>query len=194
VTEGPIITAAQLREIYPQPAQRALDKQRDRLDHHCRSFIASSPFVLVATAGADGSCDVSPRGGPPGFVSVLDDGSVRIPDARGNRRLDSLGNVLENPHAGLLFLIPGMGETLRVNGTGSITHDEGSGAVWLVVTAEEVFLHCAKALIRSKLWDQQSWPASSELPSAATIFGDHMSLGDEGAAAMLAESYTSRLE
>ncbi len=188
----PVTTTDQLDASYLPPTQRALDKEIDRLDRHCRDFIAVSPFVLLATAAADGTCDVSPRGGAPGFVSVLDERRLSIPDAPGNRRLDSFHNVLENGHAGLLFLIPGMGETLRVNGGCSIVRD--GEEVSLVVEADQVFLHCAKALIRSRLWEPASWPAPSERPSAAEIFGDHMKgLGSEGAAEMLRESYTHRL-
>ncbi len=112
-----IVTSIEaLRDLYPAPAERALRKQIAVLDPHCRDFIAASPFVLLATSGADGSCDVSPKGGPPGFVRVLDEHRLALPDAPGNRRLDSFTNVMANPQAGLLFLIPGLGETLRVNG------------------------------------------------------------------------------
>ncbi|MFZ0040219.1 MAG: MSMEG_1061 family FMN-dependent PPOX-type flavoprotein, partial [Solirubrobacteraceae bacterium] len=177
---------------YRPPSQGVLDKQLDRLDHHCRGFIAQSPILLLATAGADGSCDVSPRGGETGFVEVLDEHRLRIPDARGNRRLDSFANVLENPHAGLLFLIPGMGETLRVNGNCSVVRD--GDAVSLMVEVQEAFLHCAKALLRSRLWDPDSWPATEERPSAAEIFGDHLSgMGTEAATEMLDTSYRHRL-
>jgi PPOX class probable FMN-dependent enzyme len=192
VTGIPVTTRDQLAESYPPPTQGVLDKDLDRLDRHCQEFIARSPMVLLATSAADGTCDVSPRGGAPGFVSILDERHLSIPDARGNRRLDSFHNVLENAHAGLLFLIPGMGETLRVNGGCCIVRD--GDAVSLVVEADQVFLHCAKALIRSRLWEPATWPAPDERPSAAEIFGDHMQgLGSDGAAEMLQESYTHRL-
>lgn len=187
-----VTTAEELGGTYGAPAQKVLDKQLDHLDGHCRRFIAQSPIVVLGTAGADGTCDVSPRGGPPGFVEVLDERRLRLPDAPGNRRLDSFHNVLHNPHAGLLFLIPGMGETLRVNGGCRLVHD--TDQVFLVVEVEEVFLHCAKALIRSRLWQPDSWPAPEDRPSAAEIFGDHVSgLGTEAAAEMLDESYRHRL-
>jgi PPOX class probable FMN-dependent enzyme len=183
----------ELREIYDQPSARAVCKETPTLGDDCRAFIAHSPFLVMGTAGADGTCDVSPKGDAPGFVRVLDDRRLRIPDARGNRRLDSFSNVLENPRAGLLFLIPGMGETLRVNGRCEIARD-ADPQVSLIVTVEEAYLHCAKALIRSRLWDPPAWPAAAELPSAARIFSDHTGLGDESAAAeMLRESYTKRL-
>src|SRR3954469_15750210 len=108
-------TAAQLRAIVGAPARRAIDKQIDRLDEHCRAIISRSPFVLIASSGADGRADVSPKGDPPGFVQVLDERTLAIPDRPGNRRADTFGNVLENPRVGLLFLVPGRAETLRVN-------------------------------------------------------------------------------
>jgi PPOX class probable FMN-dependent enzyme len=112
-----------LREHIGEPNQRVLDKQLDHLDRHCRDFIARSPIALLATADAEGRCDCSPRGGPPGFARVLDERRLAIPDYTGNRRQDSHINLLENPYVGLLFLLPGMGETLRVNGRGTLTRD-----------------------------------------------------------------------
>ena len=145
-----ITSIDQLRELYPPPKQRSLDKELDHLDDHCRRFIALAPFVLVASADGSGACDVSPKGGPPGFVRVLDRGRLAIPDATGNRRLDGLQNMLENPHVGLLFLIPGMGETLRINGRVELTSEpsivadlETAGRpaqLALVVEVEQVYL------------------------------------------------------
>jgi PPOX class probable FMN-dependent enzyme len=197
-----VTSLEQLRELYPPPKERSLRKQHDDLDAHCRNFIARSPFILLASAGADGRCDVSPKGGPPGFVRVLDDRRLAIPDATGNRRLDTFANVLENPQVGLLFLIPGMGETLRVNGTASLTRDPAlleraqtggrPALLSIVVHTEEVFLHCAKCVMRAGLWRTETWPA--ELPSAAEILNDHIGLGDVAAsAAALEESYTQRI-
>jgi PPOX class probable FMN-dependent enzyme len=194
----------ELRSVYPPPKQRSLDKEVELLDDHCRSFIGMSPFVLVASAGADGACDVSPKGGPPGFVRVLDERRLAIPDATGNRRLDGLQNMLQNPHVGLLFLIPGMGETLRINGRVSLSRDPAIVAgletgghpakLALVVDVEQAYLHCAKALIRSGLWRPDTWAAGDELPSAAEILNDHIGIGDLAAsAASLADSYQNRL-
>ena len=204
MAEHEITTLAGLREVYPPPAERALRKQQDRLDEHCRRFIALSPFVLLSTASASGDCDVSPKGGPPGFVKVLDDHRLVIPDATGNRRLDGLQNLVENPRAGLLFLIPGMGETLRVNGAVTVSRDPDLLAglptggrpaeLALLVTVAEAYLHCAKALIRSSLWNPDTWADRSELPSAAAILSDHIGLGDVAASAeVLQQSYTERL-
>jgi PPOX class probable FMN-dependent enzyme len=197
-----ITTVEQLRELYPPPKERSVRKELDHLDQHCRDFIALSPFLLVASASSAGACDVSPKGGPPGFVRVLDEHRLVIPDATGNRRLDGLQNMIENPHVGLVFLIPGMGETLRVNGAVELTRDpalleglETAGkppTLALVVTAEQVYLHCAKCIIRSKLWQPESWPA--ELPSAAEILSDHIGIGDvDASAAALAESYANHI-
>jgi uncharacterized protein len=200
--EHAITTVEQLRELYPPPKERSVRKELDHLDAHCREFIALSPFLLVASADAAGACDVSPKGGPPGFVRVLDGQRLAIPDATGNRRLDGLQNMIENPHVGLVFLIPGLGETLRVNGTVELTRDpalleelETGGkppALALVVSAEQVYLHCAKCVIRSKLWKPESWPES--LPSAAEILSDHIGIGDvEASAAALADSYANHI-
>jgi PPOX class probable FMN-dependent enzyme len=197
-----ITTVEELRELYPPPKERSVQKELVHLDSHCRDYIALSPFVLVASSNSAGACDVSPKGGPPGFVRVLDEHRLAIPDATGNRRLDSLQNMLENPHVGLVFLIPGMGETLRVNGSVELTRDpallEGldtggkPAALALVVTAQQVYLHCAKCVIRSKLWQPDSW--SESLPSAAQILSDHIGIGDvEASAAALADSYANQI-
>jgi PPOX class probable FMN-dependent enzyme len=202
VDEHAITTLEQLRDVYPPPKQRTIDKELDHLDAHCRRFISLSPFAIVSSAAADGRCDASPKGGPPGFTRVLDDHRLLIPDATGNRRLDGFQNMLENPHVGILFLIPGMGETLRVNGRVELTRDPGlldgletggqPAKLALIVRAEQVYLHCAKALIRSALWDPDTW--SEELPSAAEILSDHIGIGDvDASAAALADGYANHL-
>jgi uncharacterized protein len=199
-----VTTVEQLREIYPPPRERSLRKVVERLDEHCRRFISLSPLLLIATADPQGGCEVSPRGGPPGFVRVLDDHRLLIPDATGNRRLDSLQNMIRNPRVGTLFLIPGMGETLRVNGSVALSRDPellaglqtggGPARLALILTVECAHLHCAKALIRSRLWRADTWPPTDELPSAAEILNDHIGLGDLAAsAAALEESYRHRL-
>jgi PPOX class probable FMN-dependent enzyme len=204
VDQYAVTTLEQLREVYPAPAERSVLKEVDHLDHHCRAFIALSPFVLISSSDADGACDASPKGGPPGFVTVLDDYRLLIPDATGNRRLDSLQNMLENPRVGLLFLIPTMGEVLRVNGQVELSRDPDllqglqtggrPAKLALIVTVEEAYLHCAKSIIRSKLWKTESWPDAEELPSAAEILNDHIGIGDLAAsAAALQESYAQRI-
>ena len=178
---------AALRGIYRQPSQPSLDKEVDHLDTHCRDSIAHAPFVVVASATADGGrVDVSPKGGPPGFVRVLDRGRLAIPDMSGNNRLDSLRNIVEGGRVALLFLVPGIGETLRVNGTGLVTTDSEvldhcyvAGRrpnVCTVVTVDTAFLHCAKALRRAGLWDTALWPDTADMASPACMLRDHIGL------------------
>ncbi len=199
-----VTSVEQLRDVYPPPAERSVLKEIDHLDYHCREFISLSPFLLISSSNSDGACDVSPKGGPAGFVTVLDDHRLLIPDATGNRRLDSLHNMLENPQVGLLFLVPGLGEVLRVNGGVELTRDpelldglQTGGRppkLALIVTAEQAYLHCAKSIIRSELWKAESWPDAQQLPSAAAILNDHIGIGDLAAsAAALEESYTQRI-
>jgi PPOX class probable FMN-dependent enzyme len=177
-----VTSEAALRTLVGTPSELALKKQIATLDAHCRDFIAHAPFVLVATSGADGTCDVSPKGDAPGFVRVLDERHLAIPDRPGNKRLDGMRNILDNPHVGLIFLIPGRRETLRVNGRACITRDEtllaslaamGKRPVLAIgVEVEEVYLHCAKAFIRSALWQPDRWPKVERLASAAQMFWD----------------------
>jgi PPOX class probable FMN-dependent enzyme len=168
---------AQIREVMGTPSQRALRKQLAQLDHHARDFIARSPFLLIASSDADGRMDVSPKGDPPGFVRVLDDNTVAIPDRLGNRRADTFRNLLQRPGIGLLLLVPGKEETLRLNGKARIVRDRWvrepmtmNGKLpdfALVVDVQEVFFHCAKCVIRSKLWDSASWPRLEGLATLA---------------------------
>jgi PPOX class probable FMN-dependent enzyme len=201
-----IETEEQLREVVPAPAADSapVRKQIDRLDEHCRDFIARSPFFVLATAGANGDCDASPRGGPPGFVRVLDERRLVVPEYPGNRRADSHRNLLENTRAAMLFAIPGLRETLRVAGQACITRDERLLAslgvngripkLGIGLEVEEAFIHCAKAFIRSNLWEPESWP--QELPSASAILRDHVdipALTTEDVAARLEEGYAKTL-
>jgi len=184
VTFSDVITEeAELREIFGWPSERALNKQIDRLDKHCRAIIAKSPFLLLGTSDATGRCDVSPKGDYPGFVRVLDDRTVAIPDLPGNNRLDTLMNMLNNPQVGLIFMIPGMNETLRINGKVRLIRDaallesmayQGKlPKLAIVVDVQEVFTHCPKAFLRSKLWSEDYRIERSELPSFAEILRDH---------------------
>ena len=189
MTEHVIETAEQLRSSYGEPSERAARKSLDHLDRHCRRFIALSPFVVLASAGADGRVDCSPRGDPAGFVAVLDDRTVLLPDRLGNNRVDSLRNVLESPYVGLLFLIPGVNETLRLNGRATLTTDPNlleplsvkgrAPRSGLVIEVEEVFLQCTKALVRSRLWaDESRVDRKAVLPSFGQMLADHVGLPD----------------
>jgi uncharacterized protein len=179
-----LTTEAELREIVGVPAARPVLKERPTLDAHCRAFIARSPFLLMATAGRDGRCDVSPKGDAPGFALVLDERRLVIPDRPGNRRLDGMTNLVANPHIGLIFLVPGREETLRVNGRASITRDADLLARCAVqgrtprlaigVEVEQCFMHCGKALRRAHLWAQEEWPAPDALPSLARVLFDQI--------------------
>jgi PPOX class probable FMN-dependent enzyme len=183
-----VADTAGLRTLYREAHQLVLDKAVAVLDDECRGFIAASPLVLVGTTSADGTGDVSPRGGPPGFVQVLDERRLAIPDLNGNNRLDTLRNVVEQGAIGLLFVIPGLGETLRVNGRAWVTTDDAVldgfttelrrpvSAVGVQVA--EAYVHCAKALRRSGLWDPSSWPGEDRRPSPAAMFKVHLGLGD----------------
>jgi uncharacterized protein len=176
----------ELRQIVPAPPPdaRAVLKDRPTLDRHSRAFIQLSPLVLLATADAGGRCDVSPRGDAPGFVHVLDDLRLVIADRPGNRRLDGMQNLLSNPRIGLLFLVPGRDDTLRVNGRASITWDpeilarcaaQGkTPALAIGVEVEECYHHCAKAFLRSRLWTPDRWPAPDALPSYACMLFDQI--------------------
>jgi PPOX class probable FMN-dependent enzyme len=181
--DGALQTTDELGELYPPAAPRAWEKDVGTLDAVVRALIAASPLVVVSSYGADGRADATPRGGPPGFVAVLDDQHVAIPDATGNKRLDTSTNIIDTGHAGLLFLIPGRDQTLRVNGRARITAAphvlERVGAVGkppktaIVVAADEVYAHCPKALVRSKLWQPDAWPALDAVPSAAEVMHAH---------------------
>jgi len=189
MTDHVIDTVEELRSSYGEPSELAVRKSLDRLDGHCRRFIALSPFVVLASAGADGRVDCSPRGDPAGFVAVLDDRTVLLPDRPGNNRADSLRNVLENPHVGMLFMIPGADETLRLNGRATLTTDPAlleplavkgrTPRSGLVVVVEEVFLQCTKALVRSRLWaDESRVDRKAVLPSFGEMLADHVGLPD----------------
>ena len=177
-----IDSAAGLRSIYPEPTGRTLKKQLAHLDRHCRQFLALSPFVVLTTASGDGRLDASLRGGAPGFIHVADDRTLWLPDARGNNRLDSLTNVTETGRAGLLVLVPGIDETLRINGTSRIRDDAEPLAAFaseripprtvLEVTVEEAYLHCAKAFMRSRLWNPESYPDHDVLPTMGEMLND----------------------
>lgn len=164
----------------------AIRKELQHIDAHARRFVERSPFVLIGSQDLAGNADVSPKGDKPGFVRVLDDHTIAIPDRPGNNRLDTWGNVVDNPAVGLLFLIPGMNETLRINGEARLTFDPGLCAechvnnrparAVLVVKVREVYMHCAKAFIRSSLWLPDTWSDRSEMPTLGEILKDQAEL------------------
>ncbi|WP_319463157.1 pyridoxamine 5'-phosphate oxidase family protein [Micromonospora sp. RTP1Z1] len=162
-----ITSHEELRELLGAPMPRSVAKERTVLHARDRQWLAASPFCLVATAGADGSCDVSPKGDPPGFTLVLDETTIAIPERPGNRRADGYRNILDNPHVGLIYLIPGRTDTLRINGRARLVREapffddmvvKGHRPVLaVVVEVEQVFYHCAKAFLRSELWQPETW-------------------------------------
>ena len=179
-----------LRKIYktPEPTAGSIRKELKRLDGHCKSFIARSPFVLIGSSDGKGNADVTPKGDKPGFAAILDDNTIAIPDRPGNNRLDTLENIVANPAVGLLFLIPGMNETLRVNGEAKITVDptlrerlavEGKPPLSVVVVVvKAAYMHCAKAFMRSELWKPESWPDRASIPTLGEILRDQLALSE----------------
>ena len=180
-----------LESLYKEPSARAIGKEMTSLDPHARTIIAHSPFLLMATSDAAGRCDVSPKGDAPGFVAVENDTTLLVPDRPGNNRLDGLRNMLENPHVGLLFLVPGVDETLRVNGKARIIDDPERLATLAVngrapttaleVSVEQVFLHCPKAFIRSGLWDLEKQVEKGTIPSMGRMLADQIGGGLDAA-------------
>jgi PPOX class probable FMN-dependent enzyme len=175
----PVSSEAELRDLLGEPSQRAVTKERARLHQRDREWLAASPFCLIATADAGGHCDVSPKGDPPGFTYVIDDTTIAIPDRPGNRRADGFRNVLVNPHAGTIFLVPGRTETLRINGHARVLRDApffGDMIVKghrprlaLVIEIETIFFHCAKAFMRSSLWRPETWDPDVLPPHAVIV-------------------------
>ncbi|MDQ4061011.1 MAG: pyridoxamine 5'-phosphate oxidase family protein [Pseudomonadota bacterium] len=193
-----------VRAHYGQPGELARRKQLAALDQHARAFIALSPFLVIASADAAGRADATPRGDAPGFVAVMDNSTLLIPDRRGNNRVDTMLNIAENPHVGLLFLVPGIDETLRVNGTAWITTDVSrlaplaaqgkTPAAGLLVRIEEVFFHCGKALIRSQLWDVERQVERRSFPTLGRIIADQIAGADPRTCEQaIEESYRDRL-
>jgi uncharacterized protein len=200
IIEGP----EQARGLYGVPSERSLKKQLSRFDKHCRAFIARSPFLVIASSDPSGRCDASPKGDAPGFVQVLNDQTLLIPDRLGNNRIDTIGNLLARPGVGLIFFVPGINETLRVNGRASITTDPAvleplavNGKVprsGILVSAEEIYFHCGKALIRSDLWNPEKHLQRSEFPSLGRILADQIGgMSVEEAERVTAEGYRTRL-
>ena len=170
-------TRQRLRELLEEPDAGVTEKDLDHLNEVARRFVAMSPFLLLSTKGADGRMDVSPKGDPGGFVEVFDNKTLIIPDRLGNQRVDTFENLLVDPSIGLLFLIPGHAETPRVSGTAKIVLDSSvqerhvvngkKPLLALVVTVEQVFMHCSKCLVRSRLWQTEHWPTRRSAPTLA---------------------------
>lgn len=181
---GSIETIDALRQKYNTAGGRAVTKEHSRIEKHTRRFLALSPFLVIASSANDGLADASPRGEAPGFVQVLDDQTIAIPDRPGNNRLDTLENILANPEIGLIFFIPGVNETLRINGRAEIRDDadllqrfEVQGklpATVLVVHIQAIYLHCAKALMRSNLWHADMLPDQRPIPSMGQMINDQI--------------------
>ncbi|MHC0039498.1 pyridoxamine 5'-phosphate oxidase family protein [Pseudoneobacillus sp. C159] len=196
----------ELRSIIGFPSELVKRKAINYLDHNCKDFIAKSPFLVISTSDKSGFCDVSPRGDQPGFVYVLNEKYLVIPERPGNKRMDTMLNILSNPQVGLQFMIPGLGETLRVNGKARLVRDpellekmSAKGKTPLIgigIEVEECFMHCAKAFIRSGLWEPSTWPNRETLPYAAKIIYEHANLPDSSPQTVengLKESYAERL-
>lgn len=200
-----IETREELREIYREPSESAVRKELRQLEEHSRRFLSKSPFLLIGSQDGAGNADVTPRGDKPGFVVPLDDQTIAIPDRPGNNRLDTWENVIGNPSVGLIFLIPGMNETLRINGEARLTADadlrerfavDGRPALAvLVVKIRAIYMHCAKAFMRSQLWQPEAWPDRSEMPTLGQIVRDQLALSvsSEEIDAGLADGYRKSL-
>ena len=177
----PVLSEAELRDLLGEPAARSVTKERPRLHQRDREWLAASPFCLIATADAGGRCDVSPKGDPPGFTYIIDDRTIAVPDRPGNRRADGFRNVLANPYAGTIYLVPGRADTLRINGRARLLRDApffdemivkgNRPRLALVIDIETIFFHCAKAFMRSKLWRSETWHPDV-LPPHSTIVKD----------------------
>ena len=193
-----------LRELYGPPNERSVKKEMRRLDKHAKAFIALSPFIVLASTDPSGRCDASPKGDAPGFVRVLDDATLLIPDRLGNNRTDTLGNLLSSPGIGILFLVPGVNESLRVNGRAGVTIDRAllepstvngkAPKAGILVAIEEVYFHCGKAGIRSDLWNPEKHVPRGAFPSMGRILADQIAgLSLEESERLTEESYKTRL-
>jgi PPOX class probable FMN-dependent enzyme len=199
-----LITSEDVRAHYQEPHPIALAKEMRRLDRHCRDFIALSPFIVVATSDARGRVDATPRGDAPGFVAIADDKTLLIPDRRGNNRVDTMMNIAENPHVGLLFIVPGQSETLRVNGRARMTIDTAvlaplaadgkSPQAAIIVEIEEVYFQCGKALLRSHLWDADRHVARDALAPIGQVFAEQCAMDyDAGLETIIQDDYRDNL-
>lgn len=199
----PIKSEEELREIYNAPHSSTLKKILPKLEHHCKNFIAHSPFIVISTSNAKGHADASPKGDAPGFVQVIDDSTLLIPDRIGNNIADSLVNILENPEIGILFFIPGIRETLRVNGSCEIIVDNSLENLEvhgkqprsaIKVTVREAYLHCGKSIIRADLWGEKHNINRKEFPTLGAMLADQIAgLDGEASDKHLENSYKTNL-
>jgi PPOX class probable FMN-dependent enzyme len=198
------LASADLAAIYPKPTPRVIAKARPSIDAHAKRFIAMSPFCVLATSGADGSVDASPRGGHPGFIHIESPNLLLMPDRSGNNRIDSFRNIVEGSgFVHLIFFVPGIDETLRVGGTGALTADPGLLASMvefgklpravLRITVQEAYFHCGKALMRAKLWSHEGRAARPAFPSISEVIHDQTSLGEPESQAVVEARYRTQL-
>ena len=200
---GRIRTLDDLTSRFRDPGQRALDKEFDRIDAASAAFIDRSPFLVLATSDGAGSVDASPRGGPPGFVRRLDDRHVAIPDLNGNNRLDSYRNLIAHPHAGILMIVPGSDETLRINGPAALSDDPDLLAGFtkelrppklaVVVETAEIYGHCAKAFRRGRMWRPEAWDELADAPDLAAMYACHWDMDESALRDTLAGVYDDDL-
>lgn len=200
---GRIETLVQLEALYRQPGKRAISKQFSSIDPGMATFIECSPFVVLATTNADGSVDASPRGGPPGFVRQLDDRHIAIPDLNGNNRLDSYRNLIEHPYAGVLMIVPGHDETLRINGPAALSTDPDLLAGFtdelrppkmaIVIETAEIYGHCAKAFRRGAVWRPETWGRIGEVPDLAAMYAGAQGVDESEMRAKLRAAYDDDL-
>jgi PPOX class probable FMN-dependent enzyme len=200
---GRIENLEQLEALYRQPSERAVDKQFSSIDQGMAAFIDRSPFVVLATTDANGSVDASPRGGPPGFVRILDDRHIAIPDLNGNNRLDSYRNLIEHPYAGVLMIVPGQDETLRVNGPAVLSTDPALLAgftnelrtpkMTVVIETAEIYGHCAKAFRRGAVWQPEAWSAIDRAPDLAAMYACTWGVEEDAMRSILETTYADDL-
>lgn len=198
-----ITSLEEIEDMIGTPSKLAENKVVHHLDEDCISFIKASPFLVISTSNQSGNCDASPRGDKAGFVHILDEKHFIIPERPGNRRIDSIKNIITNSQIGILFIIPGLNETLRINGKAIITSDknllnqlEANGhipSLGIIVEVEEIFIHCAKAFIRSSIWNPENWPKKKDYPSPSQMLARHTRTKKTEVEKQLKESYLKRL-
>jgi PPOX class probable FMN-dependent enzyme len=200
-----ITTKEKLREIVGTPSHRMSGKGIDHIDDICRKYIAASPYIVISTCGGDGLLDMSPKGDPAGFVHVINEKTLAIPERLGNKRADTFENLLINPEVGIIFLIPGFPYILRVSGKGQIVRDRSLQEMFIIkgkqpdliiaITVEEAFVHCAKSIARSNIWKPENWPSIEEIPpySVSTVAHAELTESAEEMQTMIDDDFNSRM-